>query len=170
MGTDNMLELIWKDKQFGRRSAKLWFVLIGLPFLFVLELFDLDSVISRDFKHDLKAEIIFIFISIAIGFYCFMGIAKILYARFQPIEFCIGCDDMSITCWLSKYSYQLSELSSTGIINNKFLSFFSYLSNNKKNYYLTFKDGERFYISGDMPEVDSLIATLQEIIQSNRNP
>ncbi len=161
---------IWSDSTWGAKGVELWLPLVGYPFLvFILGLL-LFLFVDSDFS-GATTGFVFSTINILAMLYIVSLASVALYrVRVQIVEISLLENGIVLSCYFNnKKELNGKQLFSLERIDvSKLYLHFSYLSSDSPNYCLTTKNGQKFYISGDMPEVDSLIQVLHKIIDKNK--
>lgn len=160
----------WCDKRWGEDGASLWLLRIG-RYIFILLFGFLGYALVTEDLSDATIEVAFVILMM--GYLLDKAVfAELALKKIKKQVVNASKEEASVIfqCYFGKVQViQNEQLVSLEKCDYGFWYLhFSYLSKDLPNHCLTTKDGQKFYISGDMPEVDSLIQVLHKIIDKNK--
>lgn len=167
-----ILNRSWSDETWGKDGKELLIVKLLHPILPIVLALLIYTLVVEEYTGYWHVAIVLIVVALYVFDRCIFSIVAIHRVKTQIVNVTHKNEFLMVQCYFGVEQEVLStELSSIEKTDFGYWYLrYSYLSNDESNYCLTTTNGNKFYISGDMPEVGSLIATLQEIIESNRNP
>ncbi len=159
----------WKDQTWGKNGAELWFLLIFYPIIPIVFCLLVYTLIVE--KYSGHWDVVFIVVSVTLyvldkSIFPLRALPKI---RRQLVNVNQEENLWGLQCYFGKEQiFRSDQLKALEKCDFGFWYLrYSYLSDKKDNYCLTTTDGQQFYITGDMPEIESLIAALKSIIKKN---
>ena len=161
----------WHDSTWGKGGIEAWLPLIGFPFLLSILTALVYVFLTEDFE---GAYTPFLFMCINIAAMAYIVILAglvLMRARRQLVSVLIYNTTLKLGAYFNQnFALDMKDIHSIDQFTpGAIYRHFSYLSNSKTNFCLTTINGQKFYISGDMPEVVSLVVALEEIIVRNKD-
>ncbi len=160
----------WKDTRRGVDGAEVWLLYPGILALLVPIYLFIKFLAVEDFTG--LPEVLTIIVLLILYLIDRLMLASLTIPKLkkQIVGFKIGKKQAEVSCYFNKkceLSLDVFKCLEACDYGYWYLRY-SYLSDKKDNYCLTTCNGQKFYISGNMPEVESLIAALKSIIQKNQ--
>ncbi len=160
----------WSDEQWGKGGASLWLLIVTAPVMAAVFLYLFYISIFMDLSDAPLVLAILVLMLVVLGDKMVFLVLSIPKLKHQVVDLRMDDTYIRIGCYFNNESnINTNSLSSIEGCNFSFwFKRYSYLSDANLNHCLTTRDGQKFYITGDMPEVESLIETLKSIIQKNQ--
>lgn len=161
----------WKDTRYGSDGANLWLLYPGVLAVLSVIYIIIKLLITEDFTNANGALIIFWGLFILLIDRLLFSVLSIPKLKSQIVNASISVEGIQLDCYFDR-KIRLDSYEITAIEECSFGYWYvrySYLSGRSSNYCITTKSGQKFYISGDMPEVSSLVSALEEIIATNKD-
>ena len=162
----------WRETKYGVDGANMWLLYPGIIIIAMTLFCTTRTIIIEDFSGAFGAKLFISFLAIYLTDKLIFGLFSVLKLKTQVVVLSIDNQYAIIQCYFeNRANVSFDSIASLDECHFGYWYLrYSFLSNDTLNYCLTTKNNQKFYISGDMPEVNSLITTLRGIIQSSQNP
>lgn len=154
------------NSKFSSDKNRIWDALVLCLFLLIPICITLSAFADTDTRKTPSYTIMAISASVICGWLIIIQLVSLYHARWLARVVTIEKDEVSIECFYSRtFNLGKEDLSAVQVLPGSFYyRHMTFMSRDKKNYLLTTASGEKFYLSGLIEDVDTLINELDTLL------